>query len=218
MSKRGIKAHSTVLFQGDSITDAGRSRMSVGSNSPDGMGFGYPRLIMDRILESNPDQGLQFFNRGVSGDRIQGMARRWTHDTLRLNPDLISVLIGVNDTWNYIYMGMGVSPESFQQVYRQLLEQTRVKLPHTTFILCEPFVLLTGEVSQEWDDDISQRQRYVQELAEEYKAVYIPFQSALDKAVSEGVPAHQLLEDGVHPTERGHRLLADFWIESVLRD
>jgi len=216
MNNRGINAHSVVLFQGDSITDAGRSRVSVGPNSPNGMGFGYPRLIMDRILETSPDQGLQFYNGGVSGDRIQDLARRWSHDTLRLRPDLISLLIGVNDTWNYLYLGMGSSPEDFQRIYRQLLEATRSELPKTSLVLCEPFVLHTGEVTQEWDEDVSQRQRFVQELAEEFEAVFIPFQSALDQAVSESVPAHQLLEDGVHPTQRGHRLLADCWIESVL--
>lgn len=213
-----LNSHQVILFQGNSITDAGRSRMSVGSNSPDGMGHGYPRLIMDRLMESNTGQDLQFYNRGVSGDRIQDLARRWSHDSLRLRPDLISILIGVNDTMNYLYLGMGSSPEDFQQIYRQLMEETKAVLPNTALALCEPFVLLTGEVTDEWANDISQRQRYIQELAEEFQTFYIPFQSALDKAVAEGVPPGQLLEDGVHPTARGHRLLADFWMESVLSD
>ncbi len=213
-----LNSHQVILFQGNSITDAGRSRMSIGSNSPDGMGYGYPRLIMDRLMESNTGQSLQFYNRGVSGDRILDLARRWSHDTLRLRPDLISILIGVNDTWNYLYLGMGSSPEEFQRIYRQLLVETRAELPNTALALCEPFVLLTGEVTDEWDNDISQRQRYIQELAEEFQALYIPFQSTLDKAVSGGVPPGQLLEDGVHPTARGHRLLADFWMERALSD
>ncbi len=209
-----LNSHKVILFQGNSITDAGRSRMSIGPNSPEGMGHGYPRLIMDRIMESKTGQSLQFYNRGVSGDRIRDLAGRWSHDTLRLRPDLISILIGVNDTWNYLYLGMGSSPEDFQRIYRQLLDETRAELPNTALVLCEPFVLLAGEVTDDWDNDISQRQRYIQELAEEFQTFYIPFQSALDKAVSEGVPPDQLLEDGVHPTVRGHRLLADFWLEA----
>jgi lysophospholipase L1-like esterase len=216
MSHPKIKTHSVILFQGDSITDAGRSRMSVGPNSSQGMGFGYPKMAMDQLLERFPDQDLQIFNRGVSGNRIQDLARRWAQDTLALGPDLLSVLIGVNDTWNYLYLGMGSSPENYQHIYQQLLEDTRAKLPEVILVLCEPFALLTGEVTEEWDEDISRRQRYVQDLAEEFGALFVPFQSALNNAVSTGVPAHQLLDDGVHPTERGHRLLADCWLTTVV--
>ena len=211
-----IKPHSVLLFQGDSITDAGRSRMPIGPNSPEGMGFGYPRLVMEQLLKRSPEQYLQFYNRGVSGDRLTDLTRRWPHDTLRLEPDLISVLIGVNDTWNYLFLGIGSSPDGFQRICRQLLVDTRAKLPNTTLVICEPFVLFTGEVTEEWGEDISQRQTAVEELAKDFEAVFVPFQSALDKAVSEGMPAHRLLEDGVHPTEQGHRLLADCWIESVV--
>ncbi len=188
----------------------------MGPNSSDGMGFGYPRLVMDRLLEIFPEHQLQIYNRGVSGNRIQELVRRWEQDALRLRPDLISILIGVNDTWNYLYLGLGSSPDGFCQVYRQLLENTREKLPMTALVLCEPFVLLTGEVTDEWEEDISSRQSCVKELAKEFGAIFVPFQSALDKAVAEGVPAGQLLDDGVHPTQRGHRVLADRWIESVV--
>lgn len=216
MSLSGINPHSVILFQGDSITDAGRSRMSTGVNSPDGMGFGYPRLVMERLLDDYPDQGLQFYNRGISGDRIQDLLPRWPQDTLRLKPDLISILIGVNDTWNYLYLGLGSSPEGYLRIYRQLLDQTRANLPGTSLVLCEPFALITGEVTEEWGEDLSARQSIVKELAGEYHALFVPFQSAVDQAVSAGAPPQQLLDDGVHPTERGHRLLADCWLDSVL--
>jgi lysophospholipase L1-like esterase len=218
MTRVKLSNLSVLLFQGDSITDAGRSRFSSGPNSPEGMGFGYPRMIMDHIREDDPDQLLQFYNRGISGNRIQDLAGRWPQDTLRLEPDLISILIGINDTWNYLYMGLGSSPEGFRRIYQQILKSTRETRPNSTLVLCEPFMLLAGEVTEEWNEDISQRQSSVRELAEEFNATYIPFQSALDRAVSEGVPAHQLLEDGVHPTHRGHRLLADCWIKNVLGD
>ena len=218
MAKLQIKPHSVVLFQGDSITDAGRSRSSTDPNSSEGLGFGYPRLVMDQIVREYPDLHLRFYNRGVSGDRIQDLARRWPQDTMRLSPDLISILIGVNDTWNYLYLGMGSSPEGFQRIYRQLLKDTRGSLPGTILVLCEPFTLLTGEVTEEWEEDMDQRQDYVGELAREFGAILVPFQSALDKAVADGVPASQLLDDGVHPTQRGHRLLADCWISAVVGD
>ena len=216
MAQSLIKTHSILLFQGDSITDVGRSRMSVGPNSPNGMGFGYPRLVMDQLVENFPDYFLQFYNRGVSGDRVQDLARRWPQDTMRLIPDLISILIGVNDTWNHLYLGIGTNPEEFQRVYRQVLEQTLTKLPNTKFVLCEPFVLFTGEVTEEWRDDISQRQGAVRSLADEFEALFVPFQSPLDKEVEQGIAPHLLLDDGVHPTEKGHRLLADCWLNNVL--
>jgi lysophospholipase L1-like esterase len=213
-----LDPHGVLLFQGDSITDAGRRRLTSTPNSPDGMGVGYPRLIMEQIFNRYPDRELRFYNRGVSGDRIQDMVSRWQRDTLSLQPNLISVLIGVNDTWNYLSMGLATSPERYHKIYHQLLENTRAKLPEVALVLCEPFLLITGEVTGEWEQDLVQRQGAVQELAEKFGAIRVPFQSALNTAVAEGVPAVRLLDDGVHPTQWGHRVLADCWIESVLGD
>jgi len=210
-----IKPHSVILFQGNSITDAGRSRRAVGPNNPDGLGDGYPKLISDHLLEGFPDHDLQIYNRGVSGDRIRDLAQRWENDSLRLLPDIISLLIGVNDTWNYLYMGMGSDPQDYLKVYRKLLLDTRKLLPDTQFILCEPFVLITGEVSGEWMSDISERQEITRRLAGEFNGVVVPFQSALEKAAEVTTP-NKLLEDGVHPTDLGYRVLADCWIEAVL--
>ncbi len=208
-----IDPHSIVLFQGDSITDTGRSRFSTSSNSPDALGFGYVRMAADHLLKDN--QELQIFNRGNSGDRIRDLAFRWQRDSIQLKPDLVSILIGVNDTWNYLYMGMGSDPTDYQRVFKGILEETRSALPEVKFVLCEPFLLITGDVSSDWMDDITQRQHIVKQLADEFQAVYVPFQSALNEA-AKTIPAHRLLDDGVHPTEQGHRLLAECWINSVL--
>ena len=210
-----LKPHSVILFQGDSITDVGRSRRAIGPNNLDGLGNGYPQLISKYLLEGYPDHYLQIYNRGVSGNRIRDLAHRWQNDSLRLLPDIISLLIGVNDTWNYLYMGMGSDPNDYQNVYKKILQDTRQQLPVSTFILCEPFVLITGEVSEEWLNDINERQEITRRLAREYTGVVVPFQSALDKA-AENISPHKLLEDGVHPTDLGHRVLADCWIEAVL--
>jgi len=210
-----LKPHSVILFQGDSITDVGRSRRAIGPNNLDGLGNGYPQLVSKYLLESYPDHYLQIYNRGVSGDRIRDLAHRWQNDSLRLLPDIISLLIGVNDTWNYLYMGMGSDPNDYQNVYKKILQDTRQLLPVSTFILCEPFVLITGEVSEEWLNDINERQEITRRLAREYNGVVVPFQSALDKA-AENISPHKLLEDGVHPTDLGHRVLADCWIKAVL--
>ncbi len=215
MSRPTIKPHSVILFQGDSITDTGRSRSAIGPNSPDGLGFGYPRLVAGALLDKYPDHHLQIYNRGISGDRIFDLARRWEKDSLGLRPDLISILIGVNDTWNYIFTGIGSSPEEYKKILQKMIQDTRERLPDTQVILCEPFILLTGEVTAEWLEDISKRQAAVRDLAGEYQAVLVPFQSSLEEAARQ-VPPFQLLEDGVHPTEFGHKLLAECWIKTVV--
>jgi acyl-CoA thioesterase I len=215
MSRLEIKPHNVILFQGDSITDAGRSRQTIGPNNPDGLGYGYPRLITEQLLAKFPDHFLQIYNRGVSGDQIRDLSRRWQNDSLRLLPDIISILIGVNDTWNYLYLGQGSDPNDYQKVYREILQDTRQQLPDTRFVLCEPFVLITGEVSGEWLNDISKRQQITRELARDFNGVIVPFQSTLDTAAKDISPS-ELLEDGVHPTDLGHNILADCWIEAVL--
>jgi lysophospholipase L1-like esterase len=215
MSAINIKPHSVILFQGNSITDAGRSRRSISPNNPDGLGYGYPRLIADQLLTEYPDHFLQIYNRGVSGDRIRDLAQRWQNDSLRLLPDIISLLIGVNDTWNYLYMGMGSDPRDYKKVYRKILQDTHQELPDIQFILCEPFVLITGEVSEEWLSDINERQEITRELAGDFNGVVVPFQSALDQSAQDISP-NKLLDDGVHPTDLGHHILADCWIEAVL--
>ncbi len=210
-----FKPHSVILFQGDSITDAGRTHSWIGPNLPDGLGFGYTRKIADELLENYPEQYLQLYNRGVSGDLIRDMESRWERDSLRLLPDLISILIGVNDTWNQVMLGMGSDPEQYQGVFHKILTETRKSLPDTQLVLCEPFLLITGEVTREWSADITRRQGFVRDLADEFNAVFVPFQSALDQAARQ-VSAGQLLEDGVHPTNRGHQVLADCWMKTML--
>ncbi len=210
-----LKPHSVILFQGDSITDTGRSRQTIGPNSGDSLGFGYARRIADRLLEENKYQYLQIYNRGISGDRIRDLESRWERDSLQLMPDLISILIGVNDTWNYLFSGLGSSPEEYRNIYQQILEHTRQRLPDVQLVLCEPFILLTGEVTQEWEEDISLRQASVQELASKFDAVFVPFQDALDEAARQISP-HLLLDDGVHPTDKGHQVLSECWLKIVL--
>ena len=210
-----IKENSVLLFQGDSITDAGRNRMASGPTSGGDLGFGYARLISDRLLIDYPELKSRFYNRGISGDRIRDMAMRWDQDAIQIKPDLISIMIGVNDTWNYVELGLGSDPEDYLQVFRKILQDTRRHLSETRLVLCEPFLLHTGGVTEVWLDDIRERQEIVRSLAKEHQGVVVPFQSSLDEAAND-IPAHKLLNDGVHPTEQGHRILAECWLRTVL--
>jgi len=211
-----LNPHNVILFQGDSITDAGRTRSRIGPNSLDGIGFGYARFITDFLLKENPDNFYQFYNRANSGDQIHNLAYRWEQDALRLMPDVISILIGVNDTWNYVELGLGSDLETFQRIYREILTNTREILPKVQLVLCEPFLLLVGEVDQAWIADLKLRQDIVRGLAEEFQGVFVPFQAALNQSAREVPPSH-LLEDGVHPTRKGHVVLHENWLTSVFR-
>src|SRR5258708_39748311 len=89
-----------VLFQGDSITDAGRNRASADANSAGALGSGYPLLVASAVLAARPGGALRLYNRGISGNKGPDLQQRWTADTIDLKPDVLSILIGVNHFWH----------------------------------------------------------------------------------------------------------------------
>src|SRR6266545_7934121 len=93
---------SVILFQGDSITDSGRNRDSADPNAAGALGNGYPLLVASAVLAARPDGGLRFYNRGISGNKVPDLQQRWTTDTVDLYPDVLSILIGVNDFWHKV--------------------------------------------------------------------------------------------------------------------
>jgi len=142
-----MKKQLRVLFQGDSITDAGRGRGEQEiANSSLGLGFGYPLLTSARLRVMYPDADIQCLNRGISGNRVVDLYARWKMDCLNLNPDILSILIGVNDTWHEFGNRNGVEVPRYEMVYRMLLQWTKDVLPETKIILIEPFVLPFGAV------------------------------------------------------------------------
>ena len=210
-----LAANSTILFQGDSISDANRSRENTSANSPAALGSGYANLISAQLLHNHPADGLRFLNRGISGNRIVDLYARWKVDALNLQPDLISILIGVNDTWHGFMYQNGVEIERFATIYRLLLEWTRRELPDTQLVLCEPFVLHCGVVTEDWMQEMAERQVVVRQLASDSGAIFVPFQGVLDEALKLA-PAEYWAQDGVHPTPAGHHLLAESWVKTVL--
>lgn len=203
----------TILFQGDSITDCGRSRDCETPNC--GLGPGYVNFIAGNLLNRISDGSLNIYNRGISGNRVVDLYSRWKIDALNLKPDMISILVGVNDTWHEKSRNNGVEPERYQQVYRMLLDWTKDILPKVKLVLCQPFVLETGAVTSDWLPEIAQRGEIVRKLAAEYEAVFVPFQDVFNSAVRKA-PASYWLADGVHPTVAGHKLMSDAWFEAVL--
>lgn len=203
----------TILFQGDSITDVGRKREVIEPNNPRGLGNGYVKLIVS-ALQAQHAKKYDCYNRGISGNRIVDLYARWKIDGVNLQPDLISILIGVNDTWHEFGSQNGVEVNRYKTIYELLLDYTKERLPKAQLVLCEPFVLPCGVVTDAWQDEMSQRRAIVRELSETYGAIFVPFQSMFDNALNEA-PPHNWAEDGVHPTAAGHERMAKLWLEKV---
>jgi len=210
----GPPPRATLLFQGDSITDADRDRESAGPNTGAALGTGYPLLLAAAILETYPDHDLRVFNRGVSGNKVPDLAARWETDTLALAPDVLSVLIGVNDYWHTRTHGYTGTPADYERQYRALLEATRQRLPSARFVVLEPFVLRTGVVDETWLPPLEERRGIAARIARSAEATFVPLQAAFDTAAARGGPAHWLA-DGVHPTPAGHALIAERWRAAV---
>lgn len=203
-----------ILFQGDSITDTGRNRESTGNGDPFNLGVGYAGKVASRLMAERPGDDLRFINRGISGHRIVDLYARWKTDAINLNPDLISILVGVNDTWHHFTRDNGVEVDRYEQVYRMLLEWTRQRLPHVKLVLCEPFILPCGVGKPNWREEIDQRRAVVAQLADDFDARLVPFQAMFDQALDDA-PAEYWAADGVHPTAAGHQRMADLWLSTV---
>jgi len=204
----------TFLFQGDSITDGNRTRNNDWNHV---MGHGYQYIIASKLWYEFPRKGLHFLNRGISGNKVTDLAARWQQDTLDLKPDVLSILIGINDTSAFIYGNKDFTEEQYESGYRALLQQTKQQLPNVQFVLCEPFILPVGKVKDNWDDystEIKKRQDVVLTLSGEYNAIFVPFQDAFNKALSKA-PADYWIWDGVHPMPAGHELMAIEWMHQV---
>jgi len=205
-----------ILFQGDSITDAGRQREQLEPNRTDGLGTGYAYLTAAALLQRLPGHALTIYNRGISGNKVWQLEERWAEDCLDLKPNVVSILIGVNDTWHgQQSRGEGVPLDVYEQTYRKLIETTRTSLPGVRFVLCEPFVLRCGAVTDAWFPEIDERRDIVRTIADDIAAVFVPFQQAFNDAV-DGVGPQYWAADGVHPSIGGHMLLSQAWLRAVL--
>ena len=208
-----LKSQAVVLFQGDSITDALRCRESLIANEPAGLGNGYARYAAAMLLDQFSHLDLQIHNRGVSGNKVVDLATRWQMDCLDLKPDVLSILIGVNDTLHGTGRGkpIAVTIEAYDRTYRQLLDQAKEVNSQIHLVLCQPFVLRCGAVDDHWFPEMTQRQEVVHRIATDYGAALVDFQAMFDAAIKEAEPAYWA-PDGIHPSIGGHMRMAQTWI------
>lgn len=202
----------TILFQGDSITDCQRQR-----DLPTDTGKGYVHLLACRLEHDSVQDPYRIWNRGIGGDRTKDLLARWQEDCIDLQPDVLSLYIGVNNTWRRYDSDDPTPADVFKTELTELLNQT---VEHTSCdvsssILIEPFVLdvPSGEKAH-WMEDLAPKQAIVKKAADDFGLRFLPLQSIFDSAC-ERAPAALWAADGVHPTRAGHQLIADSWLENM---
>ena len=204
----------TILFQGDSITDCGREKCGGAGFDCHGLGPGYPGMIASRLQCDRPEVDWTFINLGISGNRVVDLYARWKKDCLNLRPDVVSILIGVNDTWHEVVRQNGVEVPRYARIYRELLAWTKEVLPKVKFVLLDPFLCPEAGECAAMIDDVAERRKVVVELAAEFGAVHIKSQELFDDAARRAPQSHWSA-DGVHPTPAGQQLIADAWIAAA---
>lgn len=225
----------TILFQGDSITDCGRYRKATDEKQStvclfkDGklfkritaLGEGYPSMVSTE-LEAEKNGEYRFINRGVSGDRIPDVYARIVRDIISLEPDCMSLLVGVNDVWHGMDFGSnnGTGTVRFEKVYNMLLEELKAEFSQLKIIIMGPFVLEGTATSDrksqpnryaEFRNGVAEMAEIAKKLSEKYGCSFIDLQSVFDEAVKT-IPAKELLSDGVHPTKIGHEIITKEWL------
>ncbi|MFT3799397.1 SGNH/GDSL hydrolase family protein [Microbacterium sp.] len=189
-----------IVFIGDSITDAERR------TDPAALGFGWVREVATALRAAGEERDI--VNRGISGDRVVDLAARWADDVLALSPSLVTVYVGINDTWRRYDSDDATSTEDFENGYRALLA-TVADVPE--LVVVEPFLTPVTPEQETWYEDLDPKRAAVARLAEEFGAAFVPLHGILtEAAAAHGAAA--IADDGVHPTALGVRLIADAWL------
>ncbi len=207
----GFKEGTRLLFIGDSITD-----MKWGRNEKDRnhyLGHSYVYLIASRLGVDMPQARLEFFNRGISGNKVSDLKARWQKDAIDMKPDLLSILIGVND------VSRGGTVKQWEADYRFILDASRKAKADLPLVLLDPFVLRSGrlkipEAWEKWRTKVDKYGAIVAQLANDYDAIHVKTQEVFD-AAAKAVNPEQWIWDGVHPLPQGHELIARDWLQAV---
>lgn len=219
MSLSGLlQSETTILFQGDSITDAGRNRAGYYANDRGGMGSGYVAHVTTELLGERPNANIRVYNRGISGHKVFQLADRWEDDCIQLEPDILSVMIGVNDFWHTLTHDYKGTPDTYKSDFIALLQRTRDELPNVKFIVAEPFFVRDGRAIDNavWDQNFPIYQKYSKEVAVHFDAAFIPLQSLFNEALKVK-PVSYWCPDGVHPSMAGSHMMAEAWKKELLK-
>ena len=198
-----------ILFQGDSITDAGRDKRNYHD-----MGKGYPKFATELVTEAFPNVNFEFINQGISGNRTDQLFDRLYPDAIAFEPDVISILIGINDVWHRHGSGkIETTDEQIALNYRTIL--TRLKAQTGAKILMlEPF-LLDNEEKESWRPEVERVIAIVRSLADEFADVYIPLNELFAEALKTQPEPQFYSADGVHPNDNGRAFIGKYYAEAI---
>lgn len=210
-----IEKDDVILLQGDSITDSGRKKDEMNPNVASAFGNGYALIAASELLMKGADKNLKIYNKGISGNKVYQLAERWQKDCLDLKPTVVSIHIGVNDFWHTLANKYTGTIKTYRDDYIALLKRTKEQLPGVQFIIGEPFAV-TGikSVDEKWYPTFNEYRAAARDIANEFNAVFIPYQSIFDKA-QQSAPGVYWTYDGVHPSLAGARLMAHSWLQAV---
>ncbi|QTN34347.1 SGNH/GDSL hydrolase family protein [Akkermansiaceae bacterium] len=200
-----------ILFQGDSITDAGRKKDILEPNDGGALGNGYAAMIAGEMLADYPDLDLRFYNRGISGNKVPDLAARWEEDTINLKPSVLSIMVGINDLWHTVAFGSKYkgTVKDYEDGFRRLIEQSLAAIPGVRIIICEPFEL------RKWAEFDAYR-KVARKLADDMNLTFVPFHEIFTKAAeSKGTDGKFWAWDGIHPSIAGHTLMRRAWREAA---
>ena len=191
----------TTVFIGDSVTDCGRLNLPP-------YGDGYVR----DIANSGRLNG-EIINVGTSGHRLVDLIARWDEDVLAHNPTLVSIAIGINDTWRRYDDNDPTIVEDFERNYDEVLAKTKAAC-NPEFVLCEPFLLHVKPEMESWREDLDPKIAVVHKMAKKYGAKLVRFDHYLNSLIGKHT-IEELADDGIHPSVLGHKLMADLWLDTV---
>ncbi len=196
-----------ILFQGDSITDAGRDRSDMHN-----LGNGYPKYAAEEIKKMFPDTDFEFIDLGISGNQTKDLVSRLDKDFIDINPDIVSILIGINDTWHHAGERDWIPNEVFEERYRTVLsaikERTNAKI-----MMLEPF-LIPVEDKLYFREDLAPKIEIVRKLSREFADVYLPTDGLLAAAFIGDEPT-SFAADGVHPTAKGAEFIGKLYAQYI---
>ncbi len=197
-----------VLFQGDSITDGGRDYGDLIS-----LGSGYANKVAEIMKESHPDIEWDFINKGISGNRVKDLKARWIEDCLDLDADVVSIMIGINDTWRAFDSQDPTSVEQFEEDYNFILARIKEKTKSKIMII-EPFLLHNSPDKDAWRADLNPKIDAIRRLARKYADIYLAIDGLFASASIQHEPAYWAF-DGVHPSEAGVNLIARAYVAAL---
>ncbi|MCL1938338.1 MAG: SGNH/GDSL hydrolase family protein [Candidatus Azobacteroides sp.] len=216
-AKYTLSKGNILLFQGDSITDCGRNRKDENeANKQSQLGSGYALFAAANLLANQADKELKIYNRGISGNKVFQLADRWEKDCIHLKPDILSILIGINDFWHTQTKAYNGTIGKYETDYRNLLIRSRNELGGVKIVVCEPFIIYGGSaLNNTWEQKFAPYRKVAQSLAEELELTFVPFQAVFNEALKKA-PAKYWGPDGVHPSMAGTQLMAQAWLKVVL--